>query len=32
MTYDMSRIRQNGNRVNCYTGISLTAAGKQLIE
>jgi len=32
VTYDTSRIRQNGSRVNCYTGISLTAAGKQLIE
>ncbi|WP_459190900.1 type IV secretory system conjugative DNA transfer family protein [Halosimplex sp. J119] len=32
VTYDTSRIRQNGSRVNCYTGISLTPAGKQLIE
>jgi len=32
VTYDTSRIRQNGSRVNCYTGISLTAAGQQLIE
>jgi hypothetical protein len=32
VTYDTSRVRQNGTRVNCYTGISLTAAGKLLIE
>ena len=32
VTYDTSRIRQNGSRVNCYTGISLTEAGQQLIE
>jgi hypothetical protein len=32
VTFDTSRVRRNGNRVNCYTGIALTEAGHQLIE
>jgi hypothetical protein len=32
VTYDTSRVRRNGTRVNCYTGIALTAAGQQLLE
>jgi DNA helicase HerA-like ATPase len=32
VTYDTSRVRRNGTRVNCYTGIALTAAGQRLID
>jgi hypothetical protein len=32
VAFDTSRVRRNGNRVNCYTGIALTEAGHQLIE